>query len=125
MAEGDSRRHQNEVGVGDEVPHREDQGDEQQEINWVQHFGDERDREGTKDETIVRMATMNINSYPGPGTVKSLRLTEETRHIECLGLSEINKNWCKIPAQMSIYNRTQHRWPHKKHQMAWLHDPAL
>ena len=46
MAEGDGRRHQDEVGVGDEVPHREDQGDEQQEINWVQHFGDERDREG-------------------------------------------------------------------------------
>ena len=118
MAAENRRRQHREEGEGEGEPQREDQDEDIRETKWLQHFGDERDRAGTKDETIVRLATMNINSYPGPGTTKSLRLVEETRHIECLGLSEINKNWCKIPSQESIYNRTQNRWPHQKHQMA-------
>ena len=93
------------------------------EQQWRKHYGDERSNRHTEDEGIVRITTVNINSFPKLGTPKFLRMQEELQSTDCVGMSELNRNWLKIPAQESIYNRTKHWWPHQKIKVAWLQEP--
>ena len=90
----------------------------------MQHFGDRRDKEGTDDSGFVRFVTVNANSFPKLGSTKFLRMKEELRRNDCVGMSELNKNWFKISAQDSLYNRIKQWWPHLKMKMTWLKESA-
>ena len=69
---------------GVEDRNEELQEEDRREVEWLQPYGDERERTGTGEDITVRLATMNINSYPNAGTTKAMRLIEETRHLDCL-----------------------------------------
>ena len=61
----------------------------------MQHFGDTQSKEGTSDKEVARFAILNVNTFPRLGAPKFLRLKEEVQNIDCVGLSELNKNWLK------------------------------
>lgn len=118
-----SERREEERNRNSENESRHIEEEDTREWYWQQHFGDKRPIQGTGDTTDVRIATININTYPEHGSAKFLTMKEQLQYIDCLGLSELNKNWCKVPSQHSIYNRTSTWWPHQKTQMTWLHEP--
>ena len=89
---------------------------------WMQYYGEERNRNGTHEQDIVRFVTQNVNSFPRIGTIKSLRLQEELQGNDCVGMSELNKNWFKVNAQDSLYNRMTNWWKTQKTKMTWLRE---
>ena len=97
--------------------------DNNNEKRWMEHFGDQRRRQGTDDNGLARFLTLNVNSFPKLGSPKFLRIKEEVRRNDCVGFSELNKNWFKIPAQESVYNRLKRWWPHMKMKTTWLKEP--
>ena len=103
-------------------PQDDETQQEAQEQQWRQHYGDERLLKRGEDIGTVRITTLNINSFPELGTPKFLRLRDELQSTDSLAMSELNRNWLKIPAQESIYNRTRHWWPHQKLKVAWLQE---
>ena len=56
------------------------------------------------------------------GTLKFARMRQELRSADCLGMSELNRNWLKVNQQQSLYNRLQPWWPHSKTVHTWLKD---
>ena len=88
----------------------------------MQHFGDIRSKEGTSDKEVARFAIMNVNTFPRLGAPKFLRLKEELKNIDCVGLSELNKNWLKIPAQDTFTRRIATWWQHQRTNFTWLKD---
>ena len=92
---------------------------------WHIPFGAERRKKGTGEEDTIRVATYNINGFPKmnrQGTTKAARMREEMQHIDCVGMSEINRNWLKINSQQSLYNRLRAWWPRQKMVHTWMKD---
>ena len=88
----------------------------------MQHYGDERTRRDPQDNTTIRVATYNINSFPRVGSIKSIRLEQEITDTECIGLSELNRNWFKVNTQDSFRKRIQKWWRMEKTIMTWLRE---
>ena len=91
------------------------------EKHWMQHFGDRRTEQTTEDD-VVRFATLNVNTFPRLGDPKAVRMREELRNIDCVGLSEININWLRIPTQDTFTRRIAHWWKHQRTNHTWLKD---
>ena len=96
---------------------------EERNVRWMRHYGDRRDKTHEVEEHLVRIMTQNINTFPKLGTIKQDRMKHEMKMNTVTGMSELNKNWSKIPATESFYNRTKHWWRMPKIQTAWLYDP--
>ena len=95
------------------------------EKGWMTPFGATRNTEGTQSNDTIRLATQNINGFPKmnrQGTIKFARMRQEFQMIDCLGMSELNRNWLKINTQQSLYNRLRHWWPRQKMVHTWLKD---
>ena len=95
------------------------------ERGWNTPFGASRHEGGTGDKNTIRIATYNINGFPKmnrQGTIKFGRMRQELKHIDCIGMGEINRNWFKINSQQSLYNRLQPWWPRQKTIHTWLKD---
>ena len=96
---------------------------EEEELEWLHEYGDKRNNtEQTQHNKTMRIATWNINTFPKLGSVKSRRMRQETQGIDCLGLSEINKNWYKVHNQESFRRRIDEWWKRHKTQQSWLRD---
>ena len=95
------------------------------EQQWMKSFGDVRKREGTKDKNLVRIATHNISGFPkmdSKGVLKFMRMREEMKNIDCVRMSELNRNWVKINSQQSLYERLKSWWPRHSTNHTWLKD---
>ena len=92
------------------------------EKHWMQHFGDTRKKEEATDKEVARFAIANVNTFPRLGAPKFLRLKEELKNIDCVGLSELNKNWLKIPTQDTFTRRIATWWKHQRTNFTWLKD---
>ena len=99
------------------------------EQGWSKTFGAqrncERGEDGNKEDDVIRVATYNINGFPKmnrQGTTKAARIKEVTKNIDCIGMSEINRNWLKINSQQSLYQRLQAWWKQHKTAHTWLKD---
>ena len=76
------------------------------EQQWMKPFGNIRKREGAKEKDLVRIATHNISRFPkmdSRGTLKFMRMREEMKNIDCVGMSKLNRNWVKINPQQLLY----------------------
>ena len=94
--------------------HDSEERDYEKEKRWRTHFGDERSRTGPHDKHVARFITHNIGGFPDMGSTKFLRIREELANVDCVGLSEINRNWYKINAQDSLHRRIHNWWPRQK-----------
>ena len=106
------------------MPQNDDETDPNEE-RWNTSFGAARDEDGTKTDDVIRIATQNINGFPKMnrhGTLKFARMKEEFQNIDCLGMSELNRNWLKINTQQSFHNRTRPWWPRQKTIHTWMRD---
>ena len=91
---------------------------------WNKPFGAVR-RKREEDDDVVRIATHNINGFPKmnkQGTTKAACMKEEMKNIDCIGMSEINRNWFKTHTQQSLFNRLRNWWPRHKTVHTWLKD---
>ena len=96
---------------------------EDEEMEWLQEHGDKRNNgKHLQNDRTVRIATWNINTFPKLGSIKSRRIKQEIQGIDCLGLSEINKNWYKVHSQESFRRRVEDWWHRHKTQQSWLRD---
>ena len=96
--------------------------DTEAETRWMEHYGAKRRPKGEDDNTIAKIITHNINSFPKLGAAKFLRMQQELRDNDIIGMSETNKNWNKMRQQDTMRSRTDHWWKVKHTQMAWLRD---
>ena len=94
------------------------------QVDWTTHYGDKRDkRKGEAAETdTIRFGTYNINTFPKLGSLRSRRLRQELHDFDCIGMSELNKNWYKINAQDSFRRRIDGWWNRHKTRHTWLRD---
>ena len=95
-----------------------------EDIRWMTYYGDDRESNtGTEmDKTAIRVGTYNINTFPKLGSIRSRRLQQEMRELDCAGMSEINKNWYKVNTQDSFRRRIDEWWKEHKTRHAWLRD---
>ena len=104
---------------------RDDDETDLKEKRWMTPFGDQRSDEREIDEDTIRIATQNIGGFPKMdkrGTTKFMRMREESERIDCIGWSEINRNWYKTNAQQSLYERIKPWWNRMKTIHTWLRD---
>ena len=115
----------NDSQTGDQIrqprTHTREEAD-RGESEWLRHYGDKRVNTEETESDTARISTHNINSFPRMGSIKMIRMKQEAKNIEVMGVSELNRNWLKIPAQESNKNRTQHWWATSKTKTAWLRD---
>ena len=119
-----SRDAENGIPRVDENHPLNDDVADQRETRWTKPFGAIKEDNREQDDTI-RIATYNINRFlkmNRQGTTKFARMRENLMNVECLGMSELNRNWLKINQQQSLYNRLKPWWPHQKTVHTWLHD---
>ena len=109
------------IGIGS----RNDDVADLKDMRWETPFGDIRDNKGTRETDVIRIVSQNIGGFPKMdrrGSTKFMRMREETRNMDCVGWSEINRNWLKINAQQSLHARLKPWWPRQKTIHTWLKD---
>ena len=109
-------------GQTTEESSQEEDIDTEKLIEWMKPFGDERDSIQRDQKHTMRIATLNVNTFPKVGTYKSRCLQQEITHLDCIGMSEINRNWFKINQQDQFRRRIDQWWQQQKTNLTWLHD---
>ena len=92
-----------------------------QEERFSESFGDTM---GKKEEKTIRIATLNIRSFPleKKDSSKYDMLKEEIIRSESdiIGFTELNHNWQQIHENEQLHKQTRNWWRNKTIQKSWL-----
>jgi hypothetical protein len=98
---------------------RNTRGTENYSYDWYSPWGSTKIQ--TKEDEI-RISTLNISSFPALGSPKYLLLKERMGETDCMGLSELNRNWYKIHSQDYFTERIKNWWEKSITKLTWLKD---